>query len=687
MTSHGRYSTPDPVGPEEATPAAHPATPAAANRPTARFIRLGLLLGLLVLLLWAGLKAWRVAGAARSLLAAQDEARALLVNGLAGLDADAAEALVLDARQDIVTLRDELSFLRPIAPYLGWVPRLGPSLIAAPHLLDMADAGSEAGALAVSGLKPALAIVQGPDFGIARLGDVLPVIAGAAPQLEAAGTALERYADARAALGAAVAAETLPWRVRQLLQLSDEWLPAAQGGLRLLPHAPALLGTSGPRRYLIMAQNEDEMRATGGFLTGAGVLTIENGQIVDLNFRDTYWINDWANKPYDFPPQPYYDYMGLEMLLFRDANFWPDFPTSAQKAMDLYAYGQNTPPFDGAIAIDQEFLRLLVDATGPIPVPDSDDTINADNLLEMLRQARDIQEGQAVREWLSDRKAFLGIFAGAIMSKLETDFGSVDPARLARNMVTAIEARHLTLYMRDPDLSAALADNGWDGRLPQSPPGDFLMAIDTNMGYNKVNLYVERSLDYAVTLGAQPEASLAVHYRHTGPANPEPCQQGVTAEFEQATEYITLADKCYWNYLRVYAPGGSVLIDSSRHVVPGETLFNGRTWDGAAQIVREQPGLTTFANFLLLERASEATATFRYQLPAAVVETAEADRVYRLTLYKQPGMRPESLRLTLTLPEGASLIEATPAPTSVDANRLTFETTLETNLVISVRFR
>jgi len=679
-----RYSHLDPAKPEEIS---EEAGADRANRRAGRLLRLGLLLGLLVLLAWAGLKAWRVAGAARSLLGVQAKAEALLAGGLAGLDADAAEALVLDARADIVTLRDELGFLRPVAPYLGWVPRLGPSLVAAPHLLDMADAGSEAGALAVTGLKPLLPLVQSPAFGMAQLGEALPVIANAAPQLEAAGLALDRYAAARAALAAAVNEEELPWRVRQLLQLSDEWLPLGRDGLRLLPHAPALLGADGPRRYLIMAQNEDEIRPTGGFLTGAGVLVIEDGQIADLQFGDTYWINDWAEKPYDFPPQPYYDYMGLEMLLFRDANYWPDFPTSAQKAMDLYAYGQNTPPFDGAIAIDQEFLRLLVDATGPVPVPDSDQTINADNLLQTLRQARDIQEGQAVWEWVRDRKSFLGGFAAAIMTKLETDFGSVDPVRLARNMTGAIETRHLAVYMRDPDLAAALAANGWDGRLPQSPSGDFLMAVDTNMGYNKVNLYVERALGYTVTLGAQPEAALLVYYRHTGPDNGEPCRQGATEEFEQASAYLALADKCYWNFLRVYAPGGSELLDSSRHVVPGETLFSGRAWDGTAQTMREQAGLTTFANFLLIPRAGEATARFRYRLPAAVVEPAGDGARYRLTVFKQPGLRPEPLRLTVTLPDGATFLSATPTPTLIEGNRLTFETTLDRNITFSVHYR
>lgn len=676
MNAPTRYPTPPP-------PAEPPAdTP---NRAIGRYVRLALLLLLLAFLLWAGLKAWRVAGATRSLLAVEDEARALAAGGLAGLDADAAEALLLGARADVVTLRDELAFVRPIAPYLGWVPRLGPTLVAAPHLLDMADGGTEAAVLAVGSLKPALATVQGESFGTNSLGELLPTLTAAGPALREASVALDRTAAARGALAAAVPAEQLPWRVQQLLTVADEWLPLGQSGLRLAPYLPTLLGADGPRRYLIMAQNEDELRATGGFLTGAGLVTVENGRIADLRFRDSSDVDNIAAKPYDFPPQPLYDFMGLEIFVFRDANFWPDFPTSARKAMDLYAYGLDVEPLDGAIAIDQEFLRLLVEAIGPVPIPDSEQVINANNLLQILREARDIQEGQEVGEWVLNRKAFLGGFAAAIRGKVETEFGSIDLPKLARNMSAAADRRHLSIYLRDPDAATALAATGWDGRLPTAPPGDFLMAVDTNVGYNKVNLLVERALTYEVDLGPQPTATLNVLYTHTGEPQDEPCFQGVTEEFEQATPYLTLADKCYWNYLRVYVPGGSVLQASSNHTVPGETLFNGRTWDGPAQTVAEQPGLTTFANFMLLPRASELTGMFQYQLPQGVVQSEDGATVYQLTVFKQPGTRPQSLTLFVTLPVGATLLETSLPGENVDG-RWRMTTTLDSNVEITVRY-
>lgn len=650
-------------------------------------VRLLLLAGALLLLLWLGLKAWRVYGAAQSLMAVEQEARELMADGLNAVDPDAVESLVLGAREDILTLHQELGFIRPIAPYLGWMPRLGPTLVAAPYLLDMAEAGSEAGTLAVGSLKPALAVIQQESFSAARMGDLLPILSTAAPDIATAQAALDRYHVARQGVAEVVEHEQLPWRVRQLLQLSDEWLPVAEDGLRLLPLMPSLMGQDGPRRYLILAQNEDEMRATGGFITGAGVLTVQSGQIIDLAFSDANQIDNWRDKPYDFPPQPLYDFMGTELFLFRDANYWPDFPTSAQKAIDLFVYGQDAPPIDGAIAIDQEFLRLLVDATGPVPIPGTDRRISANNLLETLREARDIQEDQEVGEWVRNRKAFLGGFATAIQAKLESDFGSIDPVKLARNLADAAEKRHLLIYMRDPELAAALAANGWDGRLPQAPPGDFWMAVDANMGFNKANVLVDRALDYMVSLDGPPQATLTLSYRHTGSSDDEPCYQGVEEEFEQAADYLTLADQCYWNFVRVYTPAGSRLLDSSRHVVPGETLFRGVGWDSKGVTLDDTPALAEFGNFMLLPRGGEATAYFHYELPAEVVTNEAGDSIYRLAIYKQPGQRPEPLRLALTLPTGASILEAVPTPTRVEAGQLVYELALETNIDLLIRYR
>lgn len=665
-----------------------PTPPPAANR-TGRIAGLLVLAGLLLLLGWVAIKGFRVYQATQGLLAIQDEAQSLMAGGLQSIDTDSAVALVTSARDDIDVLNRELAFLGPLAPVMGALPRVGPLAVAAPHLLDMAAAGSDGGALAAEALAPALAIIQQNDFGANQIGDLLPIIQAAAPQLEAASRAPDGYAAARTQLDTAVNVDDLPWRVRQLVVLADEWLPAGRAGLGLAPQLPLLLGANGPRRYLIMAQNEDELRATGGFLTGAGVLTIENGRILDLSLKDANTVDNWRDKPYDAPPQPLSDFMLLDLFLFRDANFWPDFPRSAQQAMALYTYGQDESALNGAIAIDQEFLRLLVDATGPIAVNGGRD-INASNLIRTLQRARDPEEGQEVGDWVDDRKAFLSGFAGAIRAKLESDFSSVNPVKLGRNMITALDGHHLQIYMQEPAIDEKLAKTGWDGRLPSAPPGDFWMVVDSNMGFNKANFYIDRSFDYAIDLSsaAAPVARLSVVYTHTGELTDAPCYQGVEDEFEQGAGYLALADKCYWNYVRVYTPAGSTLASSSRHTVAADTLFSNQTWDSEATTIAETEGLTTFANFMLVPQGKSAEFFVGYTVPTGVIQQqTDGSMLYELRVQKQAGTRPEAIRIAITLPPGTEVLEAGPTPIMAAGNQVLFDTSLEANTVFRVRFR
>ncbi len=652
------------------------------SRRPARLLALG---AVLLLLLWLGLKGWRIAQAAQSLLARQAEAETLLAGGLTTLDPDAAEELVLSLRRDTMTLKTETAVFMPIAPYLGWLPQVGPMAVNAPHYMEMADSGTATAVYALRGFKPALELLGNNEITADLIPALTPIIADARPELAAMSRELDKLAAAR---GQIENLEDQPAQLQTLIQQMDDWLPLAQTGLKLAPYAPQMLGSDGPRRYLIIAQNEDELRATGGFISGAGLVTVENGRIANLDFQDANQIDNWLEKPYDFPPQPLYDHMGLELFLFRDANFWPDFPTSAEKAMELYQYGQDSPPLDGVIAVDQRFLQLLVEAVGPINISDADLVINSDNVIESLQAAWGIQDGEEVRDWLFDRKAFIGLFAAAIQTQIEANAGQIDPVLLIENMLQAIEAKHLQIYMRDPALAMVLAELGWDGRLPHAPQHDFLMVVESNMGYNKANLITKQEIAYQVQMQADGTAvaSLNVNYQHPGQANGEPCAQGATYNIETAVSYQNLVNKCYWNYLRVYAPPNSQLINSSRHIIPGETLYSGQDWDSPAQTVNDLAGLTTFANFMMVPPGERLNANYVYQLPASVIQSANGNNQYQLTLFKQAGTRPSPVSIAVILPEQAILDGATPPPTRIESNTLYFQFSLESNSVIMVDY-
>jgi hypothetical protein len=422
------------------------------------------------------------------------------------------------------------------------------------------------------------------------------------------------------------------------------------------------------------------------------LLTVDDGRMMELTIQDAYLVDNWSNKPYKEPPQALIDLMGLELFLFRDANFWPDFPTSAAVALDLYAYGQDVPTPDGMIAVDQGFIQLILDSIGPVQVPGAEVSITSDNVRDSFRESWAFQgdpNNPNLREWLAGRKEFVGTFTAAVLSKIESDPMSIDYGKLARSLRDAVEAKHLQIFVRDPATASVLSELGWDGALPYDEGIDHLAIIDTNVGYSKSNPLVQRVISYHVELDRSgvSSAHLSVNYEHTGKDDGEVCLQDISYAVSIVTDYMNLVRRCYWNYLRVYTPAGSRLVSSSQHDVPTDSLVSGTGWQGPGRLVTDLGRLTTFANFLMVPRGRSVTSTYEYLLPPTTVQASADHFLYELSIFKQAGVPPEELMVTVTLPHDARLIDASPLPADITGADVSFRLVLRTDMSIAVRFR
>ena len=97
----------------------------------------------------------------------------------------------------------------------------------------------------------------------------------------------------------------------------------------------------GPRTYLVLIQNNHELRATGGFIAAVGRVTVDKGRMTALDFADSYTV--YSDKStYPLAPKPMQQYMHIPLLLMRDANWSPDLPTTAEVARALYAQETGT---------------------------------------------------------------------------------------------------------------------------------------------------------------------------------------------------------------------------------------------------------------------------------------------------------------------------------------------------------
>ncbi len=638
---------------------------------------------LIIVLIWTAISLYRTVTAVRSLIESKQKIELILDNGLMRANPSELNDLATSVREDVLTLRSAVGPAINLSPLFSWIPKYGPLLAYGPELLEIADLGSEAGMHAIRAVTPVLTALQdnkaentGPLPAVARS------LVSSSADFELASVALQRLRVVREEI---TATEAWPGEIQRLLAEADNALPAAEDALILGQVLPELLGNDGQQTYLLMAQNEDELRPTGGFISGAGMLVVDGGNILSIDFENANLVDDWLNKPYGFPPLPFFEFMGMDIFLFRDANFWPDFPTSAETAMQLYTYGQDVP-LNGIIAFNQNFVQLLLEATGPLYIPELDITVNSDNVIEAMRQEWGPSDGQA--DWIDQRKAFMGPFANAFVSQITGDFQSIDLRKIGESVHTAVEQRDLQLYMQDPAVAEALAAAGWAGRLTALPDQDYLMLVETNLGFNKANAAINRSIEYEVTLDetGQGRAILTIYYTHAGDQVNEECRHGTI--YSSDTQYEDLIADCYWNYLRVLVPAGSQLSGASRHPVSAEQLLVDQSWNGEARTFDNPDGrYTYFDNFLVLPSGQATSTTFSYLLPGVATSEQGGVTHYRLAVDKQSGMGNQPLKITLTLPPGSEFMASNPEPTVTREQELIFEIELNQDLQIDVQYR
>jgi len=586
-----------------------------------RTILIVLFLPIVVAAAWLGWTGYRAATQARLVLADLRQLQALAENP----SADALPAL----RDNLANLETHLSatqrIARPflsLAPLLGWLPKIGPTVRDAPQLLAMGIELAGGGRQALDALMPVTDLLGQRGQG-ELLSRALPLIAAARPELVAADTRLARAE----ALAAQVRGPLHPRLAPQLARLS-RLLPLARAGLKGAQVAPSLLGITGPRTYLVLAQNSDELRPTGGFISGAGHVRLDNGRVTEIKLGDSYAVDNFE-QPHPEPPSALRELMGADLLLLRDSNWSPDFPVSALVARALYAQDRGIDT-DGAIALDMEAVRLLIEAMGPLQIPGTPQQITGENTIAALKQAWEsppttlstVQQA-TTSNWWEKRKDFMGIMVTAAMAKLQG--GDLNPVALAKALYEMLDGRHLQMAVDDPAASPLLTERRWDGALQPPGKGDYLAVVDTNFGYNKANAAVQPQIDYRVAPdGTGLSATLTLTYTHTArPLTPgTPCDR--TPRYGDS--YDELTARCYWDYLRVYAPAGS-------EMVAAEGLERAKTDRG-------EGNTTVFSGEFVLKPGESHDIVLRYRLPNSV-----ATEPYRLFVRKQAGTAAPPLRV------------------------------------------
>ncbi|MBI5965736.1 MAG: DUF4012 domain-containing protein [Chloroflexi bacterium] len=647
-----------------------------------RFIFPLLIFIVLGLVLIGGLKAWKIYNMA--LLVWQDVAGVQEVIRTPASNLERVKDIgphLTSLRQDFQLLKTEAEPFLWLGPWLGWVPVYGGDLSSIQDLMTVADSLLAFADTSYQAALPLVDAVDGENGSHLNPPLLAILLKDAAPQFTEAQKKLGLALEARSHLEL----DNLSPRVRDLiLNDVDPLLPLLQEGTTLATEFPRLMGASdeGPKTYLVLVQNEDELRPTGGFITAAGTLLVRDGRIGSITFENSGNLDDWT-KPYPIAPWQLKQYMNSPVLIFRDTNWFTNYPTAALYAEYLYSYISDHS-VDGVIAFDQQMLVDFLAVIGPIELDGVPYPINSGNVVAYMRASKTpTAEELASPDW--NNKAFINKISRALISKIFS--GDVEWEQLSTLLIKSLNEHHLMIQLDSPPMTTFLADHHWDGAV-RSVDGDYLMVVDTNVGFNKTNAVVESELFYDVDLtnASSPTGSLTVIHKNNA--------VGITScrhwnKVRVAGEKDYPIEDCYWNYLRIYKPDGTTLLGATPQILPANWMILNQSPPAEVDILDEEiDGVQAFGTIQVVPGGQSLTVSFQFALPVDILEKQlDPDQtIYRLTLQKQPGTLAVPITIRIHLANNASVLSMPDGAVLEDDNIL-IQTSLREDIEIDVQFR
>lgn len=312
------------------------------------------------------------------------------------------------------------------------------------------------------------------------------------------------------------------------------------------------------RSYLLLLQNNMELRPGGGFLGQYAIVKIKNGEVAASYFEDANLLDQRITAQIT-PPFPFKRLMQIKNWKFRDSNFSPDFPTNVAKAEYFYRLAGGNPNFDGAVAINAQVFNDVLALTGPVTVPGYDAQFDSENGFLKLEEVVEKQYIMDPSLDTQNRKAIMRKLTDVMIQKLVS---MKNIPKLSEFVHDEFKEKNIMINFKDQSLQQLAESVYWDGSVSEDWGSDYLMMIDANMGALKTDYYMKREISYNVDLtAAKPTVDLEIVYKNTAPAG----------------DWRT---SDYHSYMRLYVPKGSNFIESkmASHLNNGEEF--GKTYFG-----------------------------------------------------------------------------------------------------------
>lgn len=387
----------------------------------------------------------------------------------------------------------------------------------------------------------------------------------------------------------------------------------------LVKRLPEIFGKDKEQTYLLLFQNDKELRATGGFLTAYGIFTVRNGKMKIAKSADIYTLDDTISPHPTAPPEILTYHKGVATFNIRDSNLSPDLPTSVGLFNSLYKKSPEKVDYTGIITIDTKVLVDMLTIFGDTEVngvrfsAENDANCNCPQVIYKLFDMVD----RPVNYVKTNRKGILGDLMYALFYKALGFSPSKYWGTLVQQMFTNLNEKHIQVYFVDSDLQKSVEKLNFAGRV-RNYKGDYLHINNVNFAGAKSNLFVKESFESKTKFNDNGKTTreVSVVYRNPFPHSDCSLERGGLC-----------LNATLRNWVRFYVPIGSTLVDFKGSSKPVKTY--------------DELGKTVFEGFLQVTPLGTAKVIVKYNLPANYNFGN-----YSLLVQKQPGTHDQKLTVS-----------------------------------------
>ena len=371
-------------------------------------------------------------------------------------------------------------------------------------------------------------------------------------------------------------------------------------------------------KFLVLFQNNAEIRSSGGFIGSYAVLDIKNLEIQNLDFNTNILKLDrnFTDQNFVEAPGPMQKFLKNSSWELRDSNYDASFPEASQDISRFYNL-ETGDSIDGIIALNAQVMVDLLKLTAPVSLEKYGVTVTADNFYEATQYEIEKDYFQNPENWvINEPKTFLKDLYPEILSRAFSN-----KIALAKLLKKELEQKEILLNFVDPAKEQIAVEHNWAGKIPTNSElkdlfnpaqaADYLYINNNSYSGDKSSIKMKEEIDYQVTLNEQGslQADLKLTRIHTGS--------------------YTWPDGPNDTWIKVFVPEGSLLLnaklnekDIRNNVILGteaeKTFFGYQNFTNPGQVS-------------ILE--------FNYVLPFKT-------NAYRLLVQKQPGVIGEQLNVS-----------------------------------------